>query len=519
MVHATGLATLRIVLSMNPKGKSISLAVAAFVMLTVLAAWTRAGPVDFGGKPADRIVIAWKPDPIERVYGDAMMANRLVGIAAVLDGAERQKLASLSRRADRVGWPGELRVLGYLHALGDGRTKVSAIGRTPDGIVILLPVESAQADGLGGGGARGYAFMEAAFDRVLDALDIFSGPFEDVGDVGDVAVEPVGKVIGLDVQPGTSAMQSRILLDTTGIRKRIYNGTTIGQALEPTDRLITEETFFVRLPKAYSNSRPSGLLVWIDPSNAGVPPEMMAAAADAQNDILVGIADAGNTRRASDRLQLALDAAARAQGRFHIDPNRVTIVGLSGGGKIASTAVACFPDVFTGAIVVSACVAFEPVPLGDGRFVGTGYIKPSGWRWKLLQDHAIAVVTGPLDYNYNEAVNATRVLSRAGLRAKLFDYKDMAHTMPTPERFTAVLRWVESARVAAQRAGQDRADELLERYQHKYGGAPVTTQAQQRMLELIIWEGPWSTSAWRACGLLGIGPLQSQPSGGASDSP
>ena len=114
-----------------------------------------------------------------------------------------------------------------------------------------------------------------------------------------------------------------------------------------TKRVLDEELMYVRLPRGYSAKRPAGLLIWINAGIDGHIPDVFFPALDELGMVGVGIRKVENERPVADRYQLAFDAFATASKRFHIDPRRVYLTGISGGGRISSILAACFPDYFT----------------------------------------------------------------------------------------------------------------------------------------------------------------------------
>jgi len=292
------------------------------------------------------------------------------------------------------------------------------------------------------------------------------------------------------------------LLDSATIRERLNGGRK--SQLPETQRYLPDEQFFVRLPAGYAPGAPAGLIVWIDASPSGRPPQVFSQAADELGCIIVGAADAGNRRLSTDRYQLGLDMVSTVAHRFHVDPSRVYATGISGGGRISSGLVACFPDVFTGAVPIVGLNAYKHVPLGDGTFVVMGFGRPQAAYWRLLRRHRIAPMTGPLDFNYREMVNATRIMTGDGLDVRMFEYEDMAHTMPTPERFVEALSWVDAKHAAEKAEAIEESEKLMAGYVARFGDAPVESDAQQRALERVASAAPWSRPAWRACELLGV---------------
>lgn len=435
---------------------------------------------------AQNAAATWSPDVPVPSGLHAPMTDRLSGIAARLDAGDIRRLAMLCRNAPQVGWPAEIPVLGYLQFHRANGVHTLRLGLTRDRSLLLASADS----GTPGGGP-----VEIAIDGWETLIEALLAP--------PSGRAPPTELLAGEVIPLAQPYQpSLILLDTAAVESRLAGGHAT--VLDQTDRLLAEEQFFVRMPTTYDPSVPLGLLVWVDAGDDGRPPDVLNTAADELGLVMIGAANAGNSRLVTDRYQLALDAVATLETRLFIDPRRVYITGLSGGGRVSAAAVACFADVFTGAVPIVGLSIWAPVPLGDGRFVVAGYRKPDAALWRLFREHRVAPMSGPLDFNYMEITNAVRMMRRENLSVQLFEYPDMAHQLPTAERFADALRWVdEPARLARERSAAE-AQALLVSYLRKFGETPVSALAQRRILERVATIGPWSPAAWRACELLGV---------------
>jgi hypothetical protein len=119
------------------------------------------------------------------------------------------------------------------------------------------------------------------------------------------------------------------------------------------DYKLEEESFEVYVPASYTGERAYGLVVFASPSPSGGLDALdrnfgWQAALDKHELIWVGANNAGNDRSVFPRLGLPIDAAANMQARYRIDPQRVYVAGISGGGRIASMLAVTCPDVFRG---------------------------------------------------------------------------------------------------------------------------------------------------------------------------
>ena len=132
-----------------------------------------------------------------------------------------------------------------------------------------------------------------------------------------------------------------------------WAGKTIKGVDLSADYKLEEESFEVYVPASYTGERAFGLVVFASPSPSGGLDPLdrnfgWQAVLDKHELIWVGANNAGNDRSVFPRLGLPIDAAANMQARYRIDPQRVYVAGISGGGRIASMLAVTCPDVFRG---------------------------------------------------------------------------------------------------------------------------------------------------------------------------
>jgi hypothetical protein len=117
--------------------------------------------------------------------------------------------------------------------------------------------------------------------------------------------------------------------------------------IEPYD--LADESFAVHVPRHYAGKKPFGLIVYIDPGDLGG--RMIKAyhkVLNRHNLIWVGANKAGNQREVIHRVGLSLDAIHNMTRQYNIDPNRVYVCGMSGGGRISSWVGMGYPEVVAG---------------------------------------------------------------------------------------------------------------------------------------------------------------------------
>jgi hypothetical protein len=134
---------------------------------------------------------------------------------------------------------------------------------------------------------------------------------------------------------------------------------------------VSEESFEVYVPAGYTGEKAYGLLVFVNPHPSGRPPGQYLEALDKHRLIYVGANRTGNDRFVRQRMALALDGAANMKRRYNIDPERVYVSGISGGGRIASMLGVGFPDVFKGGVYIIGCNFYKTLKSTEHKVPGT----------------------------------------------------------------------------------------------------------------------------------------------------
>lgn len=285
--------------------------------------------------------------------------------------------------------------------------------------------------------------------------------------------------------------------------------------IDPCRRSIGKDKppdIWIRLPAARKEKRPraAGVLVWVDASPSGQPPQPLFAACDELNLIVAGSPDAGNDVSNGDRFQRVMDTLATIESHAPIDHRRVYISGISGGGRVSSGVAVCFADVFCGAapIVGLSCYQAVPNPKQPTKYWRGLYRKPPSEIWLKAQKHRIGVMTGPRDeVNYEEIVATTALMKKDGMDIRVFDYADMGHTLPTPERFVEAMRWVDEPAKAEYERADTAAAELLREWRKQHASPPASkdlSDEDRAALRAVMDRSPWSPAAWEAAELLGL---------------
>jgi len=143
---------------------------------------------------------------------------------------------------------------------------------------------------------------------------------------------------------------------------------------------VKDETFEVYVPENYDSKTPFGLMVNISPSESGeFPWPDLPPVLEKRKLIWIGANNSGNKQNVyTQRIPLALDAAYNMAKIYSINPHRVYVSGISGGGRSSSMAAFHYSDVFSGGIFmigVNYWVAM-PIPSMPDRLWPIGFNKP-----------------------------------------------------------------------------------------------------------------------------------------------
>jgi hypothetical protein len=182
------------------------------------------------------------------------------------------------------------------------------------------------------------------------------------------------------------------------------------------DYNLPDESFEVYVPPDYTDEKPFGLLVFIMPSGRGGLPENYRALLDKYHLIYVGPNKAGNDRVVGPRMALAIDAAANMRARYKIDPDRVYVSGISGGGRVASMLGVGFPDVFRGGFYIIGCNFYHDEKAAEpDHYFKRSYKVPPANIFKMARKQSKHVfLTGDNDGNREQTEIYYKAFKRDG---------------------------------------------------------------------------------------------------------
>jgi len=153
----------------------------------------------------------------------------------------------------------------------------------------------------------------------------------------------------------------------------------------------------------------------------------------AKNLIWIGAQRSGNNVNVKLRISYALLATVLGKQQYSIDPARVYITGLSGGGRVASAIAPQYPQLFKGAIY-------------NCGVNGWGEALPA--RIDEVRANRFVFVTGTEDFNRRETRQVYAAYKRAGVEAtRLMDISHMGHSNPGPADFAQAIDFLDGVSV------------------------------------------------------------------------
>lgn len=440
---------------------------------------------DIRGRAAEKGVVTIDHALPEVAQPTSTMLERMEGVVGTLSAAEVKALrASIVSPSGRIQGVDESDLLCVVHLMAGKDTLTVEVRRTGEGVLIarrgIVPGEDKRQDG------RVERLSEEKFFAISREWSAYRGSFE------PAESDRPSQLVRVD------AVHGWLTFNQKELGERLLRGRKT--RVEGVERKLAESELWARAPKGYDPRSPAGLLVWVHASPNGQPPATIFPVADELGLVCISQADSGNDCPIADRYQRVLDSVATASRRYHIDPRRIYISGISGGGKVSSVMWACFPDVFAGCVPIVGLACYENIPIGNGQIWPGLFDKPPAPMFNLLKAQRAAAVTGPKDFNYDSIVAAAKILERDGLQARVFEHAELAHTMPSPEQFTEALKWIDEPYRGARDKELADAAELLAKAKAMPAGSPgdEASQARRKALIAVTEAGPWTPAAWEA---------------------
>lgn len=167
----------------------------------------------------------------------------------------------------------------------------------------------------------------------------------------------------------------------------------------------------IYVPEDYDPKVPHGLFVWISSAADGKPIASWLKGFKQRRIIFVGLNDAGNpVDPPTMRIPLALYGYSYAVDHYNIDPQRVYVSGVSGGGRCASWVATSYADIFSGGFYMVGCNGFpEKMPTPP----------PSVLKVMQAQNRYV-FFTGDKDANLKDTQSVLKMYQQQGVRQSLY---------------------------------------------------------------------------------------------------
>ena len=220
---------------------------------------------------------------------------------------------------------------------------------------------------------------------------------------------------------------------------------------------LGDESYDISVPASYKPGAPYGLLVFINSADNGNCPGEYKPLLESQRLIYIGGNKCGNDQPTVKRIGMALDAVTNMKKIYNIDPERVYVTGISGGGRATSFCAPAYPDVFNGALYLCGC---NP-PIA----------KPSvEWLERMKALNGFVFLTGDKDMNLQDTKNVFAAYGKAKFqRTMLLQVPDMGHAIPPTDWLKKGIIFLDQPLIVAAITLEKQALDLQKR--EKFGQA------------------------------------------------
>jgi predicted peptidase len=195
----------------------------------------------------------------------------------------------------------------------------------------------------------------------------------------------------------------------------------------PSDQEIEWE---IVVPKSYSVDTPPGLVVYVSSTEKGGPPRDWNDMLQEYNLIWIGANKSGNDWPVPERMLKAMIAPMVVAKSYAINPERVYVAGLSGGGKTATRVATARPEIFKGGVYMAGTVFWDD------------NVPP---KIDLIRQNYHVFVIGSNDSTLLETKLTYNDYKKAGVEnSKLIVINNFRHRMPAVEYFEKAIVYLDS---------------------------------------------------------------------------
>lgn len=192
----------------------------------------------------------------------------------------------------------------------------------------------------------------------------------------------------------------------------------------------TAQSYELYIPPRRGPAQPLGMILHVSCAQTSDGWVYFQKICQKHGIVLAGVHGAGNAVAPALRTRIVLDVLDDVRRRLPIDPDRTYITGGSGAGHEACSIIHALPEYFGG--VMGMCGAWN---LRAEQML----------RQRMSERISEAVVTGGSDFNRPELQYEFFPILRAqGIRAQLWVYPEMGHSVPNAARLEQIFEWLEA---------------------------------------------------------------------------
>ena len=199
-----------------------------------------------------------------------------------------------------------------------------------------------------------------------------------------------------------------------------------------------EFEFRVYVPESYDPATPPGILVHVSPIDSGEIPHSWKEVLDRRNLIWVSVNKSGNSMSPERRLAEARISPTFIRQKYELDPQRIYISGMSGGGQIASMAAPLYPGLFQGGIFICGVNPWSEQHADP-------WVENPPEDFEVLKENRYVFISGTEDYKLAATARVYRLYKKARIESsKLIVVDDMGHELPDAAMFDKALGFLDA---------------------------------------------------------------------------
>lgn len=243
--------------------------------------------------------------------------------------------------------------------------------------------------------------------------------------------------------------------------------------------------YTVFAPKDIAPGEELGVIVYIPPDQAaptGVMQHPFQSFVEARRVVTVALNRAGNADSVPWRIACAVNAVQVARRRYAVDPERVYVTGVSGGGRATSYVMMRYPDLFKGAAPIIGCNSPQ-------LWMQAAHL-PASCLQQFKQTTRLAILEGSKDFNRAESKGIYDTLRRGMRYIAYIEQPELAHACPGATYLAQAMDHLDGPMRAAAPARWKRVKDQLA--DHKKDGQSLD---ELNKLACAMAGNPWEEEA------------------------